>query len=77
MLHMTRLHAKRPLLVELRVINGPFEGGCRLLRVVVAPLVGVQHILTLGGSLVERTDYGLCAVCAEFQRYSRDTIKSI
>jgi hypothetical protein len=27
---MTRLHAKRPLLVELRVINGPFEGGCRL-----------------------------------------------
>ena len=29
-LHMTRLHAKRPLLVELRVINGPFEGGCRL-----------------------------------------------
>ena len=30
MLHMTRLHAKRPLLVELRVINGPFEGGCRL-----------------------------------------------
>ena len=29
-LHMTRLHAKRPLLVELRMINGPFEGGCRL-----------------------------------------------
>ena len=29
-LHMTRLHAKRPFLVELRVINGPFEGGCRL-----------------------------------------------
>ena len=29
-LHMTRLHAKRPLLVELRVIDGPFEGGCRL-----------------------------------------------
>ena len=24
-LHMTRLHAKRPFLVELRVINGPFE----------------------------------------------------
>ena len=29
-LHMTHLQAKRPLLVELRVINGPFEGGCRL-----------------------------------------------
>ena len=29
-LHMARLHAKRPLLVELRVIDGPFEGGCRL-----------------------------------------------
>ena len=29
-LYMTRLHAKRPLLVELRVINGPFEGGYRL-----------------------------------------------
>ena len=29
-LHMARLHAKRPLLVELRVIKGPFEGGCRL-----------------------------------------------
>ena len=29
-LHMTRLHAKRQFLVELRVINGPFEGGCRL-----------------------------------------------
>ena len=29
-LHMTRPHAKRPLLVELRVINGLFEGGCRL-----------------------------------------------
>ena len=29
-IHMTRLHAKRPLLVELRVINGPIEGGCRL-----------------------------------------------
>ena len=29
-LHMARLHAKRPLLVELRVINSPFEGGCRL-----------------------------------------------
>ena len=46
-LHMTRLHAKRPLLVELRVINGPFEGGCRLQSVVVAvvaPDWGVQHI---------------------------------
>ena len=36
-LHMARLHAKRPLLVELRVINGPFEGGCRLQSGEVAP----------------------------------------
>ena len=44
-LHMTRLHAKRPLLVELRVINGPFEGGCRLQSGGGAwGLVGVQHI---------------------------------
>ena len=33
----TRLHANRLFLVELRVINGPFEGGCRLFRVVVTP----------------------------------------
>ena len=43
-LHMTRLHAKRPLLVELRVINGPFEGGCRLQSGGGAWYVGVQHI---------------------------------
>ena len=41
---MTRLHAKRPLLVELRVINGPFEKVDVGFRVVVARLVGVQHI---------------------------------
>ena len=28
--HTTRLHAKRPILVQLRVIHGPFEGECRL-----------------------------------------------
>ena len=28
--HTTHLHAKRPILVQLRVIHGPFQGECRL-----------------------------------------------
>ena len=49
-LHMTRLHAKRPSLVELRVINGPFEGGCRLaFRVVLAPGWRATHLAQVWG----------------------------
>ena len=55
-LHMTRLHAKRPFLVKLRVINGPFEKVDVGFRVVVAPdwgvwVCSVQHITGLALAL--------------------------
>ena len=72
-LHMTRLHAKRPLLVELRVINGPFEGGCRLQSGGGAWLacntseasVGARYYrLTKAAEAAERRGWGVCK-CVE------------
>ena len=61
-LHMTRLHAKRPLLVELRVINGPFEGGCRLQS-------GAGAWLACNTSATDNTAMGLAGYTAQLRMW--------